>query len=237
MRHQKPWWSHWAGSIFVTDNPTVTPSGSAVADQVRRGVWSSLSSSIFFKKNLHNSSFPFSLESVAASRESGVISRPGSSLFSCGVERQRSAASKIERCLLSLLLARPAGAQTCDLVLETTPHQLPRILTSSLWLSVHSLLLAWESLCWHKVWTPLMHFLWKVHHVFGGPTFTCWPTKHFVIILDVLIWCFAPVWFFLAALLGRPVPVRGERGQAATTAVSLKTLSKLLFRLPVLQTR
>lgn len=102
MRHQKPWWSHWAGSIFVTDNPTVTPSGSAVADQVRRGVWSSLSSSILFKKNLHNSSFQFSLESVAASRESGVISRPGSSLFSCGVERQRSAASKIERCLLSL---------------------------------------------------------------------------------------------------------------------------------------
>lgn len=28
-----------------------------------------------------------------------------------------------------------------------------------------------------------------------------------------------------------------ERGQPATTAVSLKTLSKLLFRLPALQTR
>lgn len=51
-----------------------------------------------------------------------------------------------------------------------------------------------------------------------------------------LVFC-TTVWFFLAALQGRPVPAMGERGQAATTAVSLKTPSKLLFRLPALQTR
>lgn len=47
-------------------------------------------------------------------------------------------------------------------------------------------------------------------------------TKHFVIILDVLIWCFAPLWGCLAALWGWPMLVREERGQAATTAASLK---------------
>lgn len=192
----------------------------------------------FFFKNLHNSSFQFSLESVAASRESGVISRPGSSLFSCGVERQRSAASKIERCLLSLSFWHAL----LELRLVIWCWKRHHISYQEFWQAHYDYLftvfylpgrVCVDTKCGHHWCT----FCERCIMCSGDLLFTCWPTKHFVIILDVLIWCFAPVWFFLAALLGRPVPVRGERGQAATTAVSLKTLSKLLFRLPVLQTR
>lgn len=66
---------------------------------------------------------------------------------------------------------------------------------------------------------------------------------------DLLVWAdllhrtlckFGALHLYVCLLSGLVRPAHaghGERGQAATTAASLKTLSKLLFSLPVLQTR
>lgn len=92
-----------------------------------------MKTSVWSQLRLDNSPFWFSLESVAASRESGVISSPRLIFISRGVERQRSGASKIERWLLFPFRVPCWSWALWVFVVETTTNQLPIILTSPLW--------------------------------------------------------------------------------------------------------
>lgn len=111
---------------------------------------------------------PFSLEPEAAQQDSGIISTPYSSLFS-RVKTRRSAASKIEQCLLFLLWLCPAGARGCDVVLLAVRWNNTK---SELW-QAHSVIFsyilpAWESQCFENASIVMMNLLSEAHHVFGG---------------------------------------------------------------------